>query len=172
MFRRKLKARGRPKRTVRQLCSFNKSAADSRDRNENAPKHRLLPMVFERNANYTMWQKTTSLVRVNFFRQKVSLWSKKIFHLVSSAENIDFPPLNYDWKVKFWSFSAFWCSHSRAFASVQLALLGSSDPFLVRHGNPYGVPQGQYKNTRCSYGKIHSVRSRQYILFVQKNSVF
>ena len=27
-FRKKLKARGRPKRAVRQLCSFNKSAAD------------------------------------------------------------------------------------------------------------------------------------------------
>ena len=47
------------------------------------------------------------LVCVNFFRQKVLLWPKENFHLVSRAEIIAFPSLNYDQKVEFWSFLAF-----------------------------------------------------------------
>jgi len=90
---------------------------------------------------------------VNFFRQKVLLWPKKVFHLFGLTENIAFPPLNYDGNVGFRPFSAFsaccvqHCSHSTASASVQLASLESSDPF-------YGVCSTRKPNEQSWTKKI------------------
>ena len=98
----------------------------------------FLKIFARREANkisnhYTRRQKKR-LVWVNFFRQKVFLWSKTNFHLVGQAEKIAFPPLNYDQKVEFWPFLACCvqhCSNSRASALVQLASLESSDSFYA-----------------------------------------
>jgi len=72
-----------------------------------------------------------------FFSAKCFVVTEKNFHLVGGTGNIAFPPLNYDQKVEFWPFLAFLacciqhCSHSRASALTQLALLESFDPFYA-----------------------------------------
>jgi len=106
--------------------------------------------------HYTMQQKK-SIVWVNFFRQKVLLWPKTNSHLVGRAENIAFPPLNYDQKVEFWPFLAFLaccvqhCSHSRSSALVQLTSLESSDSIgvlwlLLCEGFDTEVPMGFWRD--------------------------
>ena len=105
---------------------------------------------------------------LNYFgilRQKVSSWPKNIFQLVGLAEKITFPSLNYEQKVGFWRF--FWRFRPAMYNTVVTPelLRGYSwlhcsllTPFmrLVWHASPYGVLEGQYKNTCCNDGKIRS----------------
>ena len=79
----------------------------------------------------TLMQQKKVLFEWIFLSKKFCCDPKKI---PSWAENIAFPPLNYDQKVEFWPFWACCvqhCSHSRASTLVQLASLESSDPFYV-----------------------------------------
>jgi len=119
--------------------------------------------------------KLESLVRVNFFRQKVLFWSKKICDGVGLVKVIAFCHLMYVWKVEFWPFFAFpaccarHCSLFRPPASVQLASLESSDPFFTG-GSTRKHLMGS--GSGCEDSRIPTVIIEKYvkhILSIQEN---